>query len=400
VSAPDRHLAQTPKTAPATEPPPSAAPPGGPGGRPEAEADGPGTGAADGSGAAPSASFLARLGGSRGLRRELVLGVAVTGLLAVSPFTPAAWGPSFALGALGAAALGGWRLWQRWQVPEGTGASSDALRLEVPPRVWLALAVLALAFTPTFVWLFEQWRGNVWNNAHGMFVPVLMGYLVYQALRRDEPQPEDVSSPWGYAFAAPGLALLVVDTALRTQYLAVVGLLLVLPGLSLLLLGMRRTLLLRVPLVLSIFMIPVPNTVATHLFLREITATLVSPVITAVGIPVLREDTVLFLPNATFLVADACSGFSAMYAAVGISIVLAAGARSWSRKALLLASAFPLAIACNVARVTFLVVTAHTYGLGLLDTPFHTASGVVSFWAVIVLLFLMSDRRSLRQRYA
>jgi len=344
-------------------------------------------------------SLLARLGGGRRLRRELVLGVATTGLLAVSPFTPAAWLPSFALGALGGAAVVGWRLWQRWQAPEAD-APSESLRLEVPTRVWLALGAVALAFAPTFVWLFEQWRGNVWNNAHGMLVPVLMGYLAYQALRRDSPQPEDAPSPWGHAFVAPGLGFLVLDTALRTQYLAVVGLLLVLPGLSLLLLGVRRTRLLRVPLVLSIFMIPVPNTVATHLFLREITASLVTPVITAMGIPVLREDTVLFLPNATFLVADACSGFSALYAAVGISIVLAAGARSWSRKALLLASAFPLAVACNVARVTFLVVTAHTYGLGLLDTPFHTGSGVVSFWAVIVLLFLISDRQSLRQRYA
>lgn len=398
MSAPDRDLPETPKpdAASAAGDRASTGEPRELGGQGSNRGEGPG----HGEGLAPrSPSLLARLGGTRRLRRELALGAAVTGLLAVSPFTPAAWVPSFALGALGGAAVVGWRLWQRWQAPEAD-ASSDSLRLEVPRRVWLALAALALVFAPTFAWLFEQWRGNVWNNAHGMLVPVLMGYLAYQALRRDEPQPEDVPSPWGYAFVGPGLALLALDTALRTQYLAVAGLLLVLPGVSLLLLGVRRTRLLRVPLVLSIFMIPVPNTVATHLFLREITTSLVSPVIAAMGIPVLREDTVLFLPNATFLVADACSGFSALYAAVGISIVLAAGARSWSRKALLLAAAFPLAVACNVARVTFLVVAAHTYGLGLLDTPFHTGSGVASFWAVIVLLFLISDRESLRQRYA
>jgi len=370
LSAPDRHLPEPPR---------------------------PGPGAPDGSGS-EGAERAPGAGRRHRLRRELALGAGVTGFLAVSPFTPAAWGPSFALGALGGGAFVGWRLWQRRGAPESSAA--EGLRLEVPGRVWWALGAVALAFAPTAAWLFQQWKGNVWNNAHGMLVPVLMGYLIYQALRRDRPQPDDAPSAWGFAFAGPGLALLALDAGLRTQYLAVVGLLLVLPGLSLLLLGVRRTLLLRMPLVLSIFMIPVPNTVATHLFLRQVTAVLVSPVISAMGIPVLREDTVLFLPNATFLVADACSGFSALYAAVGISIVLAAAARSWWRKGLLLAAAFPLAIACNVARVTFLVVAAHTYGLGLLDTPFHAASGVATFWAVIVLLFLLSDRESLRRRYA
>jgi exosortase len=115
---------------------------------------------------------------------------------------------------------------------------------------------------------------------------------------------------------------------------------------------------------------------------------------------VVREETLLFLPNATFLVADACSGFATLYAAVGVAVVLAAYARSWRRRLLLLASAWPLALACNVARVTLLVGLANHFGLGLLDTPFHAASGVATFWAVLLLQILMADRRALRGTYA
>lgn len=335
--------------------------------------------------------------GGRPLVRDLLLGTAVTVFVAASPFTPAAWLPSLVLGALVGAAFVGWRTWQRARSPAEVPA--EPLRIRVPARVWVAFAGLALAFAPTGVWLYASWTGNIWNNGHGMLVPVVMGYLIYQTLRRDEAPDEVASSPWGLAFVGAGLGLVVLDAALGTHQIAVLGLVLVLPGVSLLLLGARRTRLLTVPLVLSIFMIPIPNTVATHLYLKQLTASIVAPVISALGIPVLREDTVLVLPRATFLVADACSGFSALYAAAGISIVLAAAARSWWRKGLLLAAAFPLAVACNVARVTLLVVAANHFGLGLLDTPFHSASGVATFWGVIVLLFLIADRKTLRQRY-
>jgi exosortase/archaeosortase family protein len=58
-------------------------------------------------------------------------------------------------------------------------------------------------------------------------------------------------------------------------------------------------------------------------------------------------------------------------------------------------AAWPLAIACNIVRVTILVVASNYYGLGLLDTPFHGASGILTFWIVLALLILISDREAL-----
>ena len=63
---------------------------------------------------------------------------------------------------------------------------------------------------------------------------------------------------------------------------------------------------------------------------------------------------------------------------------------------LLLLSAFPLAVACNVVRVSMLVALANQMGLGLLDTPFHAASGVLTFWAVLAVMILIADRNQLR----
>lgn len=330
--------------------------------------------------------------------RDVTLGLGLGGLLAISPFTPNEWKPSLAIGAAAAAAFVLWRMTVR---PDARPQEAERERAfaPVPARVWLALGAVALVFVPTALMLYESWTATVWNNAHGILLPPLMGYLTWSTLRHD-PHPEPESSPWGLVLFVGGLLLVAIDGMLLTRYLAVLGLVIVLPGLSLLFLGPRRTRRLKVPLVLGLFMMPVPYATGVHLFLKQTTAAIVAPAIAALGVPVLREDTLLHLPRASFLVADACSGFSALYAAVGLSIVLAASARSWWRRLLLLVAAWPLAIACNVVRVFLLVVVANEFGLGILDTPFHEGSGVATFWGVVLLLFLMADHGSLREAYA
>lgn len=340
---------------------------------------------------------------SEGLGRDLLVGVALGGLLAVSAFTPNEWLPSLAVGAAAAIAYVGWRLVQRRRSPIATGREAAAPAagplLRAPASVWVALVVVAGALTPSAVRLYQTWTASVWNNAHGILIPPMMGYMAWSVLRRDA-DPSERSSPWGFAFIVPGLLLMVLDAVLRTRQLAGLGLVLVLPGLSLLLLGAERTSRLRVPLLLSLLMVPVPITLAGHFYLKQTTAAAVAPLLSALGIPVLREQMVLHLPRTSFLIADACSGFGALYAAVGLSVVLAATARSHWRKLVLLAAAPCLALACNVVRVAVLVGMAHFLGLGILDTRFHEASGVATFGAVLVLLFLIADRRSLRAFYS
>ena len=344
---------------------------------------------------------------SRALLQDLAIGFGIGVLVAVGPFTPGAWLPSIAAGAGVGTAFVAWRAWQRHRQPEAV--ETDAASVEALPdaeaappapptpwRVWVALAMLAAVFTPTARWLYASWTASIWTNAHGILIPPVMAWMIFAALRRD-PEKGPEASPWGFAFLLPGLFLVAVDAILRTFQLGALGLVIALPGVSLLFLGTRRTRAIAIPLLLGIFMIPIPNSVATHLYLKMITAAAVEPVLTILGIPVLREGTVLILPNATFLVADACSGFATLYAAVGVAIVLAAYARSWPRRLLLVLSAWPLAVACNIVRVTLLVATANRYGLGLLDTPFHAASGVATFWVALLVLLLISDRNALRE---
>ncbi len=237
---------------------------------------------------------------------------------------------------------------------------------------WIWLGLLVLAFAPTIAWLFDRWTLNIYYNGHGIFVPLIVAYLVRENLKRD-PVTEPDSSPWGFLFLGAGLAMLAADTAIRTDLLAAAGMVVCLPGISLLLLGAERTKAIAFPLVIIAFMLPIPAGFlqTLYLWLRETTAIGTELVIgwLNIGVPILRQGTLLITPHSGVQVADSCSGFSTLYAALTTALILAHLGRSNSRRALLIVSAVVLALAANIVRVVILTLIIHYYGVDPLETP-------------------------------
>jgi len=170
----------------------------------------------------------------------------------------------------------------------------------------------------------RKWTRSIWDNGHGLFVPFLVTFLAYAALRR-EPVKDEEPSRWGYVILVPALLLIALDGVIKTQHLRAFGLLLCLPGLSLLLLGRRRTRAIRFPLGLAFFMLPLPPPLLTplHLRLQLITAAGTEWLLHQLRLPVFAESTFLHLPHGILEVVAQCSGFSALYAAITIALVLA-----------------------------------------------------------------------------
>jgi exosortase len=328
--------------------------------------------------------------------QNLLLAAGVGFLVGASPFTSDELGPSIVAGVLAGAAV----LAYRARTTPITEPEPRAQPRPTATLVWLGVSLLLFAavFAPTFAWLWERWTASIWQNAHGIFVPVVMIFLAHQILRRERDGAEE-SSAWGFVFLGAGLLLALLDAGARTRYLSALGLVVALPGLSLLFLGARRTRNIAVPLLLGLFMIPIPNAVATHLYLKRATAVGVEPLVELFGISVWREGTLLHLPNDQFVVSDACSGFATLYAAVAVSVVLAWHSRSKLRSLGILAAAWILAPAFNVVRTLMLVVLTHRFGDVIIESPIHEASGVVAFWCILGILFLMADREGLRRAF-
>lgn len=255
-------------------------------------------------------------------------------------------------------------------------------------RLWLVLAALVVLYAPTVAWLWERWTMSVWHNAHGMLIPVVVAYFVRDELSRYEGPAEEGSS-WGFAWLVPALLLHVFDVAMHTQLLSAASIVIALPGLSLLFLGVGRTRAILFPLLFLAFMLPIPLGVTErlHLALRYITASGVEQFLSTVGVPILLENLTLQSGESRLYVADACSGFSTLYAAMTVACLTAYFCPvTWRRVAVLLAAA-PIAIGANVLRVALLVMLVRWYGTDVLETSAHELSGILTFVLALPLIF-------------
>ena len=264
----------------------------------------------------------------------------------------------------------------------------------------ILLAELVLLYGPTVAWLFDRWTMSVWHHAHGLLIPPLVAYFSYQELKPLSAVPRS-SSAWGFAFLIPALVLHAVDAGMHTQLLSAAALMLALPGLSLLFLGTTRTRAIAFPLLFLAFSLPIPLafTERIHWELRQIATAGTATVVPWFGIPIFVEGTTLHMANGGLEVADACSGFSTLYAAVAVAALTAYSTASPARKAVVLLSAAPLAIGANLMRVVALVLLVVWKGPAILDTWVHPFSGIATFALALPIIFwLGGDAKGERKR--
>lgn len=265
-------------------------------------------------------------------------------------------------------------------------------------KLFLVLALFLVLYLPTVVWLWGRWTLSVWQHAHGLLILPVVGYLVWQELKDLAHLPSDACR-WGFVVVVPSLALQMLDAGMNTQLLSAFSLFLVLPGLSLLFLGVERTKAILFPLLFLFFTLPIPLvfTEPIHLFLREIATAASAAIIPRLGIPLYVEGFTLHIPNGSLLVADACSGFSTLYAALAIACLTAYMCPDWRRRILVIAIAAPVAIAANIFRIVLLVQLVDWYGLEILGTQWHTTSGLLTFVIALPIIFWLGTTKTKKE---
>lgn len=258
--------------------------------------------------------------------------------------------------------------------------------------VALVAAELLILFAPVVQWLYGRWTLSVWHHAHGLLIPPVVAWFCYEELRRFRGQPVD-GSAWGFALLVPALALHAADTTMHTQLLSAIALVLALPGLSMLLLGVPRTRAILFPLAFSAFALPIPLslTESLHLALRQIATKGVVTLLPLLDVAFYSEGTTIYLTNATVQIADACSGFSTLYASLAVACLLGYNASTWKRAVVTLLAAVPVALGANILRVLLLVALVAWRGEGILETWVHPASGMMTFAIALPALFWIAQ---------
>jgi exosortase len=267
--------------------------------------------------------------------------------------------------------------------------------------VGVAGLVVLATYIPTIVWLWSRWTMSVWHNAHGALVPPVVAYLIWLELKA-KPELPPASSAWGFAFVVPALLMHVLDTGMHTQLLSAISLVLLLPGLSLLFLGVDRTRSITFPLAFMVFALPIPLSVTErlHLALRHVATSGTANLVPWIGIPVYADGTTLHMAEADLQIGDACSGFSTLYAAAAVACLTAWQARGWKRRLLVLGSAAPLALGANVLRIVLLVFVVDRSHIDVLETWIHPASGMLTFAIALPIILWLGNSPALPPRPA
>ena len=143
------------------------------------------------------------------------------------------------------------------------------------------------------------------------------------------------------------------------------------------------------PLAFVALMLPIPLglTERLHLVLRHIAASSCAVLLPWLGIPVMKVGTTLHMPNASLQVADACSGFSTLYAAGAVALLTMFLSASTTRRVLVGVLFAPIAIAVNIVRVALLCVLVYFQGTDVLATSLHELSGMITFLVALPLIF-------------
>ena len=259
--------------------------------------------------------------------------------------------------------------------------------------MWLLALLLVALYAPTLAWLWGRWTLSVWHNAHGLLIPPVVAYFIYQELKERSHLPV-TSSAWGFLFLIPAMVLQALDAGMHTELLSAVSIVMALPGLALLLIGPQRTKVIAFPLAFLAFALPIPlgMTENIHLALRHMVTAVTAAVLPYAGIPVFVEGTTLHMPRGAVQIADACSGFSTLYAAMAVAFLTAYSSDSAGRRALVLLGAAPIAIASNMLRVILLVFLVLWQGADILETWVHPASGMMTFALALPLIFWLGGQ--------
>lgn len=226
-----------------------------------------------------------------------------------------------------------------------------------PARALIPLAVAAAAavwaYWPTLLATADRWANDP-QYSHGFLVPVFAGYLLW--MRRDKLAGAALRPRWwGLVVVAAGLGLLAAADYLYLPGVDTVSLLVVLFGLVAAA-GGRKALVWAAPGVAFLgFMIPLPYTLQTALGgkLQQIGTVCSTFSLQTVGIPAVSEGNTILLTKDRLGVVEACSGLSMLMTFFALSTAVAILCqRSVVEKLLIVASAIPIAVAANVARIT------------------------------------------------
>ncbi len=246
--------------------------------------------------------------------------------------------------------------------------------------------ILILLFYPLLKWLVNQWLTNDYYS-HGPLVVLVSGFLAWRRKNRIHRAPGNN----GIVLLGTGLLLYLGAFWQKAYYLSAFGMIIFLAGLVWFLLGRDALQTLAFPIAFLALMVPLPFVEDASFPLQQFTGRSASIIARAVGINVKVNGAQVTLPKAQLVVGAQCSGLRSVVSMITLATIFAYVLRgNWWCRAVLLASAIPVAILGNIFRVASLLIVADTWGARAGFHYYHNYSSPVFFLSALLLLLSLS----------
>lgn len=251
------------------------------------------------------------------------------------------------------------------------------------------IALLGYLYADSLAFLSGYWIGSE-DYSHGMFVPLISLFLIWQARHRiAEARAEN--SWWGLAVISAGLFLYWIGELATLYVLQHVSLWMVIVGLVIASIGVRGARTIVFPLSYLLTSIPLPVFLYASLSsqLQLWSSALGVVCLQLVGVTAFRDGNVIDLGPVQLQVIEACSGIRYMLPLTSLALLCAYlfKDRMWKRVVLVLSS-IPISIAVNGFRIGMIGVLVEWYGQGAAEGFYHLFEGWVLFMASLGLLIL------------
>ena len=274
-----------------------------------------------------------------------------------------------------------------WEITRLSGYGEGVLLLSNRTRIALMLLFLAFLYVRVFIaWVQHLWEDP--NYSFGLLVIPLSLLLVWEKRKEISALPPQPSN-WGLAVWVAGTVALFAGSLGAELFLTRFSLLVMIAGLCLFLLGRHHLYRIALPLGLLLLVIPLPQLVFGQIAfpLQLLASRLSQSVISLVGIPVLREGNIIFLPHITMGIVEACSGLRSIFSLLALGLLYGHFLEPrWPIRFLLAALTLPIAIAVNMLRIVGTGVLSQHWGQTTAEGFFHGFYGWAHFVVALGLL--------------
>jgi len=253
----------------------------------------------------------------------------------------------------------------------------------------VSVAIVIAAFHTGLSLMVQKWESAP-EYSHGFLIPLISLFLIWQ--RRDELRKMEFKGSWaGVSILLAGLVLFVLGDLSTITTIVQYAFVIVLFGLTLASMGRRPFKLLLVPLVLLLFMVPLPNFFYNNLSsqLQLLSSYLGVQVIRLFHISVLLEGNVIDLGTYKLQVAEACNGLRYLFPLMTLGFIVTCFFRApfWKRLVLFL-STIPITVLMNSFRIGFIGITVEYWGTSMAEGFLHEFEGWAVFMVCFAILFL------------